>query len=71
MESSQLMIIGAGVLFWGITMLALVDIILKDFGSLKNKAIWILVASIPAIGWLVYLFFGYRKGIRNKPAKPV
>ncbi len=49
------------------TTLALVDIMLKDFGSPRTKAVWHLVAIVPLIGWLAYLFFGYRKGRRRKP----
>jgi len=52
----------------GLTMLALIDIILKDFGSSKNKIIWYLIAIIPIIGWLIYLIFGFKKGERKKPA---
>ena len=52
----------------GLTMLALIDIILKDFGSSKNKIIWHLIAIIPIIGWLIYLIFGFKKGKRKKPA---
>jgi uncharacterized membrane protein YhaH (DUF805 family) len=51
----------------GLTMLALIDIILKDFGSSKNKIIWHLIAIIPIIGWLIYLIFGFKKGERKKP----
>ncbi len=47
------------------TMLALRDIILKDFGSAKAKLIWHFIALVPLIGWLVYLVFGYRKGHRK------
>jgi hypothetical protein len=46
----------------GLTMLALVDIIKKDFGSPKIKVLWHFIALIPLIGWLIYLIFGYRKG---------
>jgi len=49
-----------------LTMLALRDIILKDFGSVKAKIIWHLIALVPLVGWLVYLVFGYKKG-RRKP----
>jgi hypothetical protein len=49
-----------------LTMLALVDIIKKDFGSPKIKILWHFIALIPLIGWLIYLVFGYRKG-RKKP----
>jgi len=52
----------------GLTILALVDIILKDFGSSKSKIIWHLIAIIPLIGWFIYLIFGFKKGKRKKPA---
>lgn len=49
-----------------LTMLALKDIILKDFGSTRAKLIWHFIAIVPLIGWLVYLVFGFKKG-RRKP----
>jgi len=49
-----------------LTMMALRDIILKDFGSTKAKFIWHFIAIVPLVGWLVYLVFGYKKG-RRKP----
>ncbi len=49
-----------------LTMLALRDIILKEFGSTKAKLIWHFIAIVPLIGWLVYLIFGFKKG-RRKP----
>ena len=49
-----------------LTMLALKDIILKDFGSNRAKLIWHFIAIVPLIGWLVYLVFGFKKG-RRKP----
>ena len=49
-----------------LTMLALIDIIKKDFGSTKAKVIWHFVALIPLIGWLIYLLFGFKKG-QKKP----
>ncbi len=52
----------------GLTMLALIDIILKDFGSIKAKFIWHFVAIIPIIGWLIYLIFGFKKGQRKTSA---
>ena len=47
---------------FGLTMLALIDIILKDFGTLKAKLTWHFIAIIPFAGWLIYFIFGYRKG---------
>ncbi|MCP3943543.1 MAG: hypothetical protein GY710_18990 [Desulfobacteraceae bacterium] len=53
-------------LAFGLTMLTLIDIIKKDFGSIKTKALWHFVALIPFLGWLIYLVFGSRKG-QKKP----
>lgn len=50
----------------GLTMLALVDIIKKDFSSPATKVLWHFIALIPLVGWLIYLIFGFRKG-RKKP----
>lgn len=58
-------IAGIGAIFWGLTMLAMVDIILKDFGSIKTKALWGAVSLIPFIGWIIYFLMGARKGIRK------
>ena len=57
---------GIGVIFWGLTMLAIIDVLLKDFGSIKTKAIWGATALVPLVGWLIYLVFGFRKGVRKK-----
>ena len=50
----------------GFTMLALIDIMLKDFKSSKIKIFWHLIVLIPLIGWLIYLIFGKKKGQRKK-----
>lgn len=56
---------GAGMVFWGLTMLAMVNIILKDFGSMRNKALWGIIALIPFVGWLIYFMFGAKRGVRK------
>jgi hypothetical protein len=66
MNQTFLYILIAVAISFGFTMLALIDIILKDFGSTKAKLIWHFVAIIPIIGWLIYLIFGYRKGQKKK-----
>ncbi|WP_022665339.1 PLDc N-terminal domain-containing protein [Desulfospira joergensenii] len=48
-----------------LTMLALIDIIKKDFGSTRAKVAWHFVVLVPLIGWLIYLVFGFRKGTRK------
>jgi uncharacterized membrane protein YhaH (DUF805 family) len=50
------------VVFYLLTVLAIADIVRKDFGTIGKKALWGLVAMIPFLGWLVYLIFGFRKG---------
>jgi uncharacterized membrane protein YhaH (DUF805 family) len=50
------------VFFYLLTVLAIIDIIRKDFGTIGKKALWGLIAVVPFIGWLVYLIFGFRKG---------
>ncbi len=64
--STASIIIVSGIVFWLLTAIALIDILTKNFGSLKNKVIWVIVAFIPVVGWLIYLIFGFRKGARKK-----
>lgn len=49
-------------LFYLLTVLAIIDIARKDFGSIGKKALWGFIAVVPFIGWLVYLIFGFRTG---------
>ncbi|MGA8180223.1 MAG: PLDc N-terminal domain-containing protein [Desulfobacterales bacterium] len=49
-------------IFYLLTVLAIVDIVRKDFGTIGKKALWGLIAMIPFFGWLIYLIFGFRKG---------
>jgi hypothetical protein len=46
------------------TIWAVVDVAQKEFGSPRDKALWWVVASIPFVGFIVYLFTGFRKGRR-------
>ena len=50
------------VVFYLLTILAVVDIVRKDFGTIGKKALWGIIAMIPFVGWLIYLIFGFRKG---------
>ena len=47
-----------------LTVWAVVNAAQKDFGSLGKKAFWVFVASIPFVGVVFYLIFGFRKGKR-------
>ena len=59
---------GIAAVFWALTVLAIIDVLLKDFGSTRNKAIWGLTALVPFVGWLIYLLFGFRRGVKkNNP----
>jgi uncharacterized membrane protein YhaH (DUF805 family) len=53
--------------FYLLTILAIIDVIRKDFGTIGKKALWGVIALFPFIGWLVYLVFGFRKG--KKPGE--
>ncbi|MFO7753742.1 MAG: PLDc N-terminal domain-containing protein [Desulfobacteraceae bacterium] len=66
MDSAFVIVTVSGLIFWALTMLALIDVILKDFGTLRKKAVWFLTAAVPFAGWLVYLVFGFRKGTRKQ-----
>jgi hypothetical protein len=48
--------------FFLMTVWAIVNAAQKDFGSIGKKAVWMMVTSIPFIGFLIYLLFGFRKG---------
>ena len=56
--------------FYLLTVLAVIDIIRKDFGTIGKKALWGLIAVVPFIGWLVYLIFGFRKGKKAGAGNP-
>jgi hypothetical protein len=44
------------------TLWAVIHAAQKEFGSLREKVLWMLVAAIPFIGFIIYLIFGFRKG---------
>jgi len=44
------------------TILAMVDVLLKDFSTIGKKAMWGFIALIPFIGFIIYFIFGFRKG---------
>ncbi len=46
-------------------MLALIDLLKKDFPTPKEKFVWHLVAIVPVIGWLFYFVLGAKKGTRK------
>ena len=62
MENTILYVLIAAGACLGLTMVALVDIIKKDFPTVKEKFLWHLVAVIPIVGWLIYFVLGAKKG---------
>ena len=54
--------VGLCVPFFLGTIWAVVDVAQKDFGTSGKKALWWIIASVPFIGFIIYLIFGFRKG---------
>ena len=53
--------VGLCVPFFLGTIWAVVDVAQKDFGTMGKKALWWIIASVPFIGFIIYLVFGFRK----------
>jgi hypothetical protein len=47
------------------TIWAVVDSAQKDFGSLGRKVLWVAIASLPFVGFVIYLIFGFRRGRKS------
>jgi len=56
------MFVGISIPFFLMTILAMVDVLLKDFSTIGKKAMWGFIALIPFIGFIIYFIFGFRKG---------
>ncbi len=65
MDDIVLYVLIAAAVSFGLTMLALIDIIKKDFPSIKEKFLWHIVAVIPIVGWLIYYVVGAKKGTKK------
>ena len=48
--------------FLAVTLWAIVDASGREFATLKQKVVWMLVASVPFIGFVIYLIFGRWRG---------
>ena len=58
--------LGISIPFFLMTIWAIVDVAQKDFGTVKKKVLWGVIAAIPFIGFIVYLIFGFRKGKKSE-----
>jgi uncharacterized membrane protein YhaH (DUF805 family) len=65
--STAQIIIGICIPFVLLTFWAIFDAAQRDFGAIEKKAIWILIAAVPFVGFIVYLIFGLRRGKKSKP----
>jgi hypothetical protein len=55
-------VLGLSVPFLLATLWAVIHAAQKEFGSLREKVLWMMVAAIPFIGFIIYLIFGFRRG---------
>ena len=61
-----LLVIGTVTVSYLLTCWALIDVAVKDFGSVEKKIDWGVIAFIPFIGWVVYLLWGRKKAKRRQ-----
>ena len=55
-------ILGLSVPFLLATLWAVIHAAQKEFGSLREKVLWMMIAAVPFIGFIIYLIFGLRRG---------
>ncbi len=60
--TTALIFLGICVPFVALTIWATVNAARKDFGSMGRKVLWMGIAAIPFVGFIIYLVFGFRKG---------
>jgi hypothetical protein len=48
--------------FFLMTVWSVVNAAEKEFATLGTKVLWVMVASVPFVGFIVYWLFGARKG---------
>ncbi len=57
-------VLGLSVPFLLMTLWAVIHAAQKEFGSLREKVIWVVIAGIPFIGFIFYLMFGFPRKIK-------
>jgi hypothetical protein len=50
------------------TLWAVIHAAQKEFGSLREKVLWMMIAAVPFVGFIIYLLFGLRKGKKSGEA---
>lgn len=62
---TAVVVLALSVPFFAGTVWAIVNAAQKEFHSLGEKALWVMVAAIPFIGFIIYLLLGFRRGARS------
>lgn len=55
-------VLGLAAPFLLATLWAIIHAAQKEFDSFREKVLWMMIAAIPFIGFIIYLIFGFRKG---------
>ncbi len=58
-------VLGLAVPFLLATLWAIIHAAQKEFDSFREKVLWMMIAAIPFIGFIIYLIFGFRKGTKK------
>lgn len=61
---TEMLVVALSIPFLGGTLWAILDAARREFRSLGEKALWILVAAVPFVGFVVYLLLGFRRGAK-------
>jgi len=51
--------------FFVLTMIAVIHASQREYATLRQKVVWMLVAAIPFFGFVVYFLIGRRKARRS------
>ena len=58
-------VLGLAAPFLLATLWAIIHAAQKEFDSFREKVLWMMIAAIPFIGFIIYLIFGFRKGTKK------
>ncbi len=67
---TTLVILALSVPFFLLTIWAIVSAAQREFASMGHKALWIIIASIPFIGFIPYFLIGFRLSKKPEDAAP-
>ncbi len=61
---TAMVVVALSIPFLGGTVWAIVDAARREFPSLGEKGLWVMVAAVPFVGFVVYLLLGFRRGAK-------